>query len=818
MSNYNGFNNSNTFDSISIFGEDVQGLQGEGAIRYNTMMGYLELRNNGGSWLQIGAGPATAVSAGANISINSVLGNDVISTISSPNFTDVFLGATSLSSIASTVIADLNQPVKTGSSPIFVDATIGSYSMATIGASVTANINQAVKTTSSPTFASLLVSRGTSAPTASLVSTNSASGAIINVTNSLGSNATAAQKIENLIGVDSTVTNNSAAIDFTYAGSGSTSNTLSFGFFGNRDLLKIDALGALTAVSSVSWNNGLGALTIAGSDAVINATNNLKIRCGGSDKLVVNSTGEIVANRYTTTLTSSGSPGLNAVNLSTASCTTIWSLASSLLAGNNVGIYHGVSGTGSYNASIIQFNYNGAGSATNTLGLGFFGANNRWTIDGSGNTVQTGDSTSGRVIATNNTGTIGTVSIMNNATNAYVITSAAVTPNITTGQKSEMYFGKAYSTYDMAVFDFNWTASGSTSNTYGIGFYGANNVWTIDPTGQSKQLGSMVAPSIGAMNTAVGLRAYNLVIDSTSTSVLGGLRVNGTALEFYNGTSWVNASVVAGTNLSYTSNTLSLIASPVVTDITCSGISMNAVAASVGAYLNQSVKSTASPSFVSVVTPSVTSSGANDLFLNAPSGRAVSIGTNNGARITAHDTFVDHWAHAIFWSGTDTDYVSPHGSSWTANSMVLGTGVAATGNLKMNGSQLQYHDGSTYQTVQTTNSAFNNYCCWVNAYNSAGTLLCTVFNTLTGTYNVAYGASNTSLDITLPGSISVAFQFQWSVDSSRCTVPTGISGQKSGSNVVRCIPSYATTGAQTWNNILPNAGDFLTFSVFIATT
>jgi len=217
MSNYNGFNNSNAFDSISIFGEDVQGLQGEGAIRYNTMMGYLELRNNGGSWLQIGAGPATAISAGANIAINSVLGNDVISTVSIPNFTDVLLGSTSLSSVASTVISDLDQAVKTTSSPTFVDVTIAGNSVGTAVAAVVADLNQAVKTTSSPSFASLSLNRGTTATAATLVSTNSASGSIINVSNSLGSGATAAQKIENLIGVDSTVTNNSGAIDFTYA-------------------------------------------------------------------------------------------------------------------------------------------------------------------------------------------------------------------------------------------------------------------------------------------------------------------------------------------------------------------------------------------------------------------------------------------------------------------------------------------------------------------------------------------------------------------------------------------------------------------------
>jgi len=322
-------------------------------------------------------------------------------------------------------------------------------------------------------------------------------------------------------------------------------------------------------------------------------------------------------------------------------------------------------------------------------------------------------------------------------------------------------------------------------------------------------------PDVESPVCTVGIRAYYFVIGSTGVAVTGGLRTNGTALEFYNGSSWVNSSVTAGTNMAFTGTSLGLIASPAVTDITCSGTSMNAVAASVATYLNQAVKTTSSPTFVTTHCQSVTSD-TTDLFLNAAPGHTISIATNGGARITARDTYVDHWANAVFWSGINTDSVSPRSTSWAANNMILGSGVPVIGNLKMTGSALQYHNGSGYQTVQSTANTYATYGFKLEVRNVSGTLQANIFAGLGSlSYMVNLAGGNVSADVTMPGTIATDIFATLSISKSYCTVPTGIRTAFSAPSAIRIFPSYNTSGDVPWSTILPNSGDFLEIDVLV---
>lgn len=272
------------------------------------------------------------------------------------------------------------------------------------------------------------------------------------------------QKTETMFGVANTA-NNCVIFDFNYVGSGSTSNYLGIGFNGSSNLATFTAAGVFS-VPRLS-------VTTADNTAI------------------------------TATNTSTGNPVLNAVNLSTSSCTTIWSLASSMTTGNSLSMYHGVSGTGSYNASILQFNYNGVGSSSNTYGIGFFGANNRWTVDGLGNTIQTGLARMTSIKAT--------------ANNFYI------RPN-TDG-----------------VFDFFISADAADTTAYEITPFQGGAVYLkakIAGTSINHQFWLAGTPTNALTFDNNGLFADYLMIGTNKRSNSGAIAMGGGMLQYMDGTNW----------------------------------------------------------------------------------------------------------------------------------------------------------------------------------------------------------------------------------------------------------------------------------------
>lgn len=168
---------SSIFPGCGIDGQNVAPQPGTATLRLDPATSKLQLSNNGGAYLDVGSGNSgKSVVAGTNISVTTdISGNWVTSTILNPTFTS--LTATSglvnnvdLSGMASTIAADLNQPVKTTSTPTFAGAsltgpltttsTLDGVLLGAFHTDYTAKINQALLTTSSPSFTTLTTTNG----------------------------------------------------------------------------------------------------------------------------------------------------------------------------------------------------------------------------------------------------------------------------------------------------------------------------------------------------------------------------------------------------------------------------------------------------------------------------------------------------------------------------------------------------------------------------------------------------------------------------------------------------------------------------------
>ena len=92
-------------------------------------------------------------------------------------------------------------------------------------------------------------------------------------------------------------------------------------------------------------------------------------------------------------------------------------------------------------------------------------------------------------------------------TNGSALTIAyQMTPNMISGSRTEAVMGQALSVNNTGIFNFNYVASGSTSNTFGFGLFGSNNRLTINGAGQVSVVTSTNAtsPTNGAFTIAGG--------------------------------------------------------------------------------------------------------------------------------------------------------------------------------------------------------------------------------------------------------------------------------------------------------------------------
>lgn len=1007
MSGYNGFNSSNTFDSIGLEGEDIPSMVGTGAIRFNTTTRYLEISNDGAAWLQIGAGPAASVTAGTNINIATVGGNSVISTVASPNFTDVTLGSTSLASVASTVTADLDQAVKTTSTPNFAGLTtpsidipgvghthisdqqiqwpsgrltfmqnitsaveIGANSIylkqvhsngagnlilmdnlnvgtgvlidgrdiavdgATLDSTVTTvgilngYLDQAVKTTSSPSFVAVNTTgiNSTSGMTNQQKYSNwidtdpysSTGGERLSLYSDSGAAITSGARMGILtIGGATNATHNyangifiegKATQAWSTSANGSQINmyTCPNGATNPVKALTVDQDQTVGSVSSISWNNGLGKLTNSSTDPMVQSANALHVNVNSSDVAVfgtggvttlnaldqLNTSTGLVANNFVvggtgkavtgglrmngtaleyyngTGWSSSGSvvtagtnmsfsgtalglianptlaglltcnAGLSATNSSSTTATeqlynnataasvpTIWSITPNLTTGQKTTMLHGVAGA-TNNCATLTFNYSGNGSTANSVGLGVFSNDNLLTIDGTGNAAIVGDCICGGAVKGNSSqnGVAPLVSQNNSTISGTLLSCQEFAPSLAAGSVLEHQLGVANTNNNCALLDFNYVSAGSTSNSLGLGFKGATNLFTINPTGSSTINSSVAGTHTLSLNnsgTATFVALLKMLAPNATQRAelwLGkAAAVNDCGIIDFNYTSAGSTSNSLGLGF-YGANNLFT--------INANGDAVISHELSVANAISTNILRCASGSTLKFWGPG--SGTSSDFYFQNDSVGSTGIQISPVSSTSA--TYIKSLAaggtmNFQNWvAGVPTTVLTIDDNGSYANYFQVGSGKkAATGGLAMSGSALQYYDGSAWQTVQKTTGMFNTFGSQVYVVNNSGTL--SVFligsnhNLGTGSYNIALGSGNTSIDVTIPGTITGSYVMQWSGEQGYCTPPSNIRTTISGSNnVIRMIPSYNTTGDQTWAQILPNNGDNYYFNFIVTAT
>jgi hypothetical protein len=83
---------------------------------------------------------------------------------------------------------------------------------------------------------------------------------------------------------------------------------------------------------------------------------------------------------------------------------------------------------------------------------------------------------------TPNTGSFTALSsILSGSVSGIPIT--AYIPSLSNGNSVQLYLGVAAATHNTGIIQFNYTSSGSTSNSIGLGFYGSNNIMNITSAG-----------------------------------------------------------------------------------------------------------------------------------------------------------------------------------------------------------------------------------------------------------------------------------------------------------------------------------------------
>jgi len=208
MQLYNGFSAATYEDSLVIDGFDAQPTAEMCSLRFGPVTKKLEVSNNGGSYEVVGAGFSGSIAAGNNISIVESFGNSVISVIPSPIFTDVSVSGSSVLTAVNKVNAFLGQNVSTGATPLFAGLSVNGpvtttglvngRNMATDGTNldtVVSRVNQDLKITASPTFSGL-----TSASAAiGTLTTNSTTSTSIN-TGTIDANYVRTLNLEGLAG------------------------------------------------------------------------------------------------------------------------------------------------------------------------------------------------------------------------------------------------------------------------------------------------------------------------------------------------------------------------------------------------------------------------------------------------------------------------------------------------------------------------------------------------------------------------------------------------------------------------------------------
>jgi hypothetical protein len=404
----------------------------------------------------------------------------------------------------------------------------------------------------------------TSGTALAISSTSTASNVIATFITPLA-NATASQI---LLGANAS-SNNASLIQYNSVSSGSTSNSLGLGIFGNANILQIFGSGASTfsgALTSTGLITGSAGIAITSTNNVSSITysptttgitlNIFAPNLANGTQLFIpfgisntnKNCANIIYNNFALgSASNSFGIGFSGVadNIFQVFASQAISCTSSFTAGGNItssGTISGASGSFSgvvANAVTLSAGYaapgaqgaylawsrtgTGTTAIMNNLGGGtggfeFVNCNNvgtvlnvGMTIDASGNVGTNGGLTTNAIsgtalsISASNTNTATTIGTIINTATSPGTTFSVMAPNITAGNYNNLGFGASLSTGNSGQYYFHYAGSGNASNLLGMSFYGGGP--------------SITMAYGGGINL---LAKANLFIDTTSGSTVVG--------------------------------------------------------------------------------------------------------------------------------------------------------------------------------------------------------------------------------------------------------------------------------------------------------
>jgi len=439
-------------------------------------------------------------------------------------------------------------------------STLGLQLAGTLVTSSAVQLNYAnvVPGTASATAALVLDSSRNITNINNMTSTGTLTSNLVNVVNSATAStnvitayqASLASAASNTISFGQSAVNyNAGQLVFNYVGSASTSNTVGIALYGQASAFTVSGLGNANIVNHNGSTTGLQlGGTLVTSTAV--QLNYLNVTPGTA---AVTSAVVLDASRNITNMNNITSTGIiTLANTATASTTLISALESGLTTGLSNYVAFGQAATNN-NSAQLAFNYVGAGSTSNSIGISLYGQASTFTMNGLGNVniVNHNGSTTGLQLA----GTLVTstaaqlnyvnttpgtavasnaivldasrnITNMNNITSTgtvssnliNVVNTATATTNLITAYQASlststidyMIFGQSATNNNSAQFGFNYAGSGSTSNLVGISLYGQTPALTVNGLGNV---------NIPTHNGTVGLSLAGTVVTSSAAQL-----------------------------------------------------------------------------------------------------------------------------------------------------------------------------------------------------------------------------------------------------------------------------------------------------------
>ena len=185
------------------------------------------------------------------------------------------------------------------------------------------------------------------------------------------------------------------------------------------------------------------------------------------------------------------------LHVDSISSSTVQLLASSLGSSTKQSLFIGKSAT-SKNSATLAWNHVGDGGTTNYFGIGYYGSDNLLNVTASGNVG---------IGTTNPQGILHVDSISSS-------TVQLLASSLGSSTKQSLFIGKSATSKNSATLAWNHVGDGGTTNYFGIGYYGSDNLLNVTASGNV---------GIGLTNPSYALDIYN----STAGGNLPFIRIGG---------------------------------------------------------------------------------------------------------------------------------------------------------------------------------------------------------------------------------------------------------------------------------------------------